>query len=683
MQIAKALLSTNKPIRFWKSSKILALAVAISSMVLFFAHPQANAQSRSPHFEISECPVAVPNDVEVDCGYLTVMEDHTNPDGPTIELPIIIIHSLNPDPHPDPILFTEGGPGYSSLSSVWWLSRSELLEERDIIILEQRGNKHAFPSLDCEASMWLEEAEGSMKCLDSLRSRGIDPLHYTTQQNAADVATLRNVFGIEHWNLYGTSYSTRLFLYVIQHYPAGVRSAVLDSVGPPSENRYLHDPEHSARALGKLFEDCQADEMCAAAYPDLEASFYAVYSRLNAVPVSFTITHDLQGQRLDPPRNEQVDGYRFLEWMVSDAFYGPAYDREKTSFLPLLISQVNAGKTEVIRPWLMDEIFTGWGSLENFAWGLYFSINCQNDFPAITPEITGRLSAEYPELEGYVRHAREMEICAIWDLPAAPLDGEPVESDIPTLVLAGGYDPITPPEWGRKTADYLERAYFYEFPAAGHGVVGQSACAREIQSTFLSEPERVPASSCLADEPDAEFILPEEVLIAPGFFTSVADLNVGTPGGNPWLEGVVLIALLIFLLEIIFNIVKEVITFLQRSDGKPPTDQINRLTHPLAGIVSALGIAVPVLMTAINQKLNNDPITRYFGLPAGDPTATVLGVVAPLFTILSAVLIILTIRYTAVGNSSLPKRILLAAVAVMTVVFSILLIRWELVTLLL
>jgi pimeloyl-ACP methyl ester carboxylesterase len=665
-----------------KTSQYILLILMLSCTWFFATASRGFTQDGTAYLEFAECPIEVPEYPKIDCAYLTVPEDHTNLDGLTIRLPVIIIRSPNDDASPDPVLYTEGGPGYSSLSSVWWLSRSEILQARDIIILEQRGNLYADPNLVCDPAMWLDEAGGNSKCLDSLRERGIDVTHYTTQQNAGDVDALRRALEVESWNLYGSSYSTRLYLYVLKHYPEGVRSAVLDSVNPPSENRYLHDPEHSLRALEKMFSDCRADEDCTANYPDLEASFYDVFSRLNANPEVFRISSDPQGQRLDEARIEQVNGYRFFEWMVSDAFYGPAYGREKTSFLPLLIDEVNAGRTELLYPWLMDELFSGWGSLDNFAWGLYFAINCQNDFPAITPDLLDAQSVDYPQLEGFIRHAREIEICSSWDLPPQPLDPEPVSSDIPTLILAGGYDPITPPEWGRAASENLDRAYYFEFPASGHGVIGESACAHDLQIAFLSDPYHEPDSGCVAEEPVPDFVLADEVLIAPGFYLSVADLNIGSVGGKPWLEAVTIAALFVFVVEILFLLVTAVFNLIRRDKRKPPENLIARITHPLAGIISVLGLAIPVLMTDINQALNNDPILRFFGLPAGYPPAVILGAVAPLFVLLSAALLILTLWSWVKRTGSLPKRLLLSLVVIMTAVPSTLVIRWDLAALL-
>ena len=67
--------------------------------------------------------------------------------------------------------------------------------------------------------------------------------------------------------------------------------------------------------------------------------------------------------------------------------------------------------------------------------------------------------------------------CDIWKAPAAePGVAEPVRSAVPTLVLAGRFDPITPPEWGR--------------------------------GVFLDDPTAEPAPDCVGSLGPPEFVLP-------------------------------------------------------------------------------------------------------------------------------------------------------------------------------
>jgi pimeloyl-ACP methyl ester carboxylesterase len=95
--------------------------------------------------------------------------------------------------------------------------------------------------------------------------------------------------------------------------------------------------------------------------------------------------------------------------------------------------------------------------------------------------------------------------CSVWRVPpAGPDENQPAMSDIPTLVLAGRFDPITPPTYGRAAADSLSRATYVEFPWASHGVLDEG-CAMDIVAAFLDNPEAAPDSACIAAEAPIDF----------------------------------------------------------------------------------------------------------------------------------------------------------------------------------
>ena len=96
-----------------------------------------------------------------------------------------------------------------------------------------------------------------------------------------------------------------------------------------------------------MFDDCAADPACAAAYPDLESQLYTLVSRLNADPVVVEIVSRDTGEPVSVP----VDGNTLLGWMVTDAFYDPAYPPYMTAYLPLLIDQVEQGNTDLLYAW--------------------------------------------------------------------------------------------------------------------------------------------------------------------------------------------------------------------------------------------------------------------------------------------------------------------------------------------
>ena len=79
--------------------------------------------------------------------------------------------------------------------------------------------------------------------------------------------------------------------------------------------------------------------------------------------------------------------------------------------------------------------------------------------------------------------------------PAADLDDKPITSDIPAVVFAGAFDPVTPPHWSRQVADALENASYVELPDHGHGM--STSCPASVRLAFLIDPEAPLDLSCV------------------------------------------------------------------------------------------------------------------------------------------------------------------------------------------
>ena len=85
-------------------------------------------------------------------------------------------------------------------------------------------------------------------------------------------------------------------------------------------------------------------------------------------------------------------------------------------------------------------------------------------------------------------------------------------NDIPTLVLAGELDPITPTYYSRGVAELLQRSRYFEFRGFGHGVLGTASsetvtprCAVRLINSFLDDPTRPLDESCVAALPPIRF----------------------------------------------------------------------------------------------------------------------------------------------------------------------------------
>ena len=90
-------------------------------------------------------------------------------------------------------------------------------------------------------------------------------------------------------------------------------------------------------------------------------------------------------------------------------------------------------------------------------------------------------------------------LCGIW--PHGPVDADlhaPLASAVPTLLLSGGDDPVTPPRYAQLAARGLTQARELVLPGFGHGQL-TAPCMDRVLADFLANP--APAAldaGCLA-----------------------------------------------------------------------------------------------------------------------------------------------------------------------------------------
>ena len=82
-------------------------------------------------------------------------------------------------------------------------------------------------------------------------------------------------------------------------------------------------------------------------------------------------------------------------------------------------------------------------------------------------------------------------------LQPAPITSADVR-EIPTLILSGAYDNLTPVSWNKSAFATLPNGVFVLAPGAAHGVITYSACADRIAQAFITDPALSPDISCLA-----------------------------------------------------------------------------------------------------------------------------------------------------------------------------------------
>ena len=463
-------------------------------------------------FEEMECEYEGLDDIDLECGFLTVPQDHGDPNSDTIWLAVTIMRSPGGAARPDPVVYLEGGPGGSATFDIeGWLEQA-FLEERDLILFDQRGTGFSEPSLNCyelEGESGQKDVKAARECRDRLEASGIDLTLYNSQQSAADLDMLRRALGYESWNVLGISYGTRLALTAMRDYPEGIRSVILDSVYPPEVNAYEEEAINGARAIEALLSGCAVHTPCNVAYPDLLGRFYRLLRALDEDPVEFTA--------YDPEYDEDLDVLLDGSELVNRLFQA-LYDVETIPVLPYVIHLIDEGDYENAYAWLLgDESAYARARRQqeedlSDSEGVFYSVECHeeiifNDLDAAQMAVTTFDST----IADYLHEDVEamFEICSVWGAGAAQArETQPVRSDIPTLLLAGDYDPITPPAWAESAARYLSNGYLFIFPSVGHSVVDSGKCAQSLVVAFLDAPHRTPDGRCVTQMHGPDFYVP-------------------------------------------------------------------------------------------------------------------------------------------------------------------------------
>jgi pimeloyl-ACP methyl ester carboxylesterase len=417
------------------------------------------------------------------CGTLKVYENRETKQGRQIDLNIVVLPAVRADAQPDPLFFLAGGPGQGAakLARVVKEMFRRVQNDRDIVLVDQRGTGKSNP-LNCDANDDGDDSlESSMEGPDQLLARlkgcmkkyDADLTQYTTTIAMDDLDDVRAFLGYDKINLYGGSYGTRAGLVYMRQHGDRVRAAILDGVAPPDMRLPLYFPRDSQRAFDLLVKDCAADEGCNKAYPNLGERMKALMERLEKNPPTVHMTHPRTGQQADI----KIDA-RMLANIVVFALYVPT----ASTLVPAIIA---AGERNDFQSMFALGSIGDGGGEANMSIGMQLSVICAEDAPRNTPEDLKRGSES--TLFGKYVMSVQSQACEFW--PRAKVDPsyyEPVKSNIPTLVLSGEIDPITPPTWGEQVAKDLPNSKHVIVPGSGH-TAGSTGCGQRIMKEFIEE----------------------------------------------------------------------------------------------------------------------------------------------------------------------------------------------------
>lgn len=454
--------------------------------------PEPDATSRSGVLEVSCADTIQERRFQVSCYTVEVPADHSDPDGATMELFVVVVDNPGGE-EIGPVAHLEGGPGFAAHPQVGDM----LGEPFDVVMVDQRGTGLSEPSLRCpefdEITPSLvapgEPAEAEALAADAwadcgarLANEGVDVSWFDTESNARDFEIVRAALGYDQWNLRGDSYGSRLGLEILRLHPESVRAAVFNAVVAPQADLLAEWPDHFRHAVDLLAESCAASTDCYDAYGDISTVLDELVKQLDAEPVDV----DIRGNIV------RMDGAA-LATTVRDALA----NTQDIHRLPYLLTTAAEGDLVPLAQIRVSE----WGQPDpTYSDGMHLSVQCRDHFSVTDQDAMAAALAD--ETGGVVEafDAWEIETCAQWGAGTSPPSTrEPVTSDVPTLLMAGSFDPLTPPVWAQLVAQGLTNSTYIEFARSGHDLL--RPCGFTAVENFLRDPTQTPDIPCDPSQP--------------------------------------------------------------------------------------------------------------------------------------------------------------------------------------
>ena len=411
--------------------------------------------------------------------------------GRKISLSVAVIPAISKNPQPDPVFMLAGGPGQSAQESFPAILAAfdKLHQKRTVVLVDQRGTGGSNPLKCNDTEVEEETAKGETSpeqdarelktCLAQIDG---DPRLYTTAASVEDLEQVRQALGYGTINLVGISYGTRYALAYQRQYPQTTRTVTLDSVNPLDWELGPHNPVNAQRALNMLIGRCRADPACQAAFPSLRAEFQTVLDALEKQPVTLSVPHPTSGEMTEVTLSHST---------FATTIQLLSYTPENAALIPLLIHTAATRKDYTLLA--TQYLIVAGGLGKSISSGLYLSVLCAEDaaFYASTPATPSYLPDHTAEL---------VNQCKVWPhATVAPEFKQAVKSDVPTLLLTGEADPVTPPANAEQVASQLTNGLNLVVPGLGHNILYRG-CIPKIVTTFIEAgSEKGLDTSCIQD----------------------------------------------------------------------------------------------------------------------------------------------------------------------------------------
>ena len=429
------------------------------------------------------------------CAKFPVPENRADPKSRTIDLKLAILKSDSAVPAQDLVVYLAGGPGQSAIQTYPDLAPAfaPLRKHHDILLLDQRGTGDSHP-LKCPALEKLmkkdvdtqpsieQRVQWLGECAQEV-GKTADPRYYATSDAVADLEAVRDALGAPKLDLVGVSYGTRMAQHYAAAHPDAVHSIVLDGVVPNSlvlGETFATSLQHSLQLQA---EACNTAPACKQAFGDWYATLHQLYAKLKT------------GQ---PQQVTFADPYSYkpmTKALTADTLAGVvrlfSYSEVTAALLPLAVNEAAHGNYAPLMG--QAQLLTGDLS-ESIEGGMQLSVICTEDASLLTPR---------PQDEGLLLGDELIKAfiaeCKAWPHAAMPKDFHaPFKSSIPTLLISGERDPVTPPAFADEVLKGLPDGRSLVVKGLGHAEAINAGCMPDVLDDFVTglQPKKLDAQ-CL------------------------------------------------------------------------------------------------------------------------------------------------------------------------------------------
>jgi pimeloyl-ACP methyl ester carboxylesterase len=461
--------------------KALVSAGLVLSLGAWHGATAAN-RADSASLPLTECRLEHPlkvASIAARCAVLSVPLDRSRTVEGKVEVHVAVVPALNRRSTSAPLFLLAGGPGQSASDMYVALSAAfaRINRDHDIVVVDQRGTGMSNPLACKYPEDWQEPADpmpGLRQATQACLAKFGDRVRFFTSSIAVqDLDAVRAALGYPQIDLYGASYGTRVAQLYMRRFPTRTHAVILDGVTYPEQIFGVDTPKDGERALQLIVGRCRASADCNAAYPNLQPELDGLLKQFG--PQRVTVT-------LDDPNDAVPKQVDFTRSILGASLRFLSYSATQASLLPALIHQ---GAHGVFAPLAAQTIMSTRQVGDQLAAGMQYSVLCSEDAPFIAAADVDR-AALAKTYQGTDQIDAMLEVCKLW--PRGPMDADlhsPLHSDVPTLLLSGEADPVTPPADADRAARGLTVKRHLVLSGEGHGQLGVS-CVPRLMANFLN-----------------------------------------------------------------------------------------------------------------------------------------------------------------------------------------------------